>query len=43
MLHKEIAKVKAQMFQNEEIKIKIYRSLDDFNIGEKINIKDITR
>ena len=42
-LDKEITQAKSKMFKNEEIKIKIYRSLDDFNIGEKISLNSIRR
>lgn len=42
-LAKEIEQTKSKMFKNEEIKIKFYRSLDDFNIGEKISLEDIRK
>ena len=31
------------MYDNKETKAKIYHSLDDFNIGEKISLEDIKR
>lgn len=40
-LKEEIENAKKGMFQNEEIEVKIYRSLDDFVIGEPIHINSI--
>ena len=42
-LDKEIKQAKSKMYDNKETKVKIYRSLDDFNIGEKISLEDIKR
>lgn len=42
-LDKEITQAKSKMFKDEEIKIKIYRSLDDFVVGDKISLEDIKR
>lgn len=38
-----IRKAEEKMFKNEEKTIKIYRSLDDFNIGTAIKLEDIKR
>lgn len=42
-LDREIKQAKSKMYDNKETKVKIYRSLDDFNIGEKISLEDIKR
>lgn len=42
-LSKDVEEVSKKMFQNQEIKKLIYRSLDDFNIGTAIKLEDIKR
>lgn len=38
---RQIESIKSNMFKNEEKQIKVYRSLDDFIIGEPISLSDI--
>jgi len=42
-LNDDIEKAKNNIFRNEEAKIRIYRSLDDFNIGKAIALDEIRR
>ena len=39
----QIAEASKQMFKNQEVKVKIYRSLDDFIIGTPIELDSIKR